>query len=307
MFTLTAQLLAALISQTLYFFSTGKRGAVSFGRSQLTTLRIVWLVCCNALLFISIDYWLQSNTASAPITNLFTLQTLINLQWLMNSCLTGIPFCYLLLRSVQNPAWCILYIRQVKTLIKSGPPILYQVLWLVLLLCIMSALIVIREDILIFTDYSLLWLLPVMLWGVICIGHAFISPVWVTMLILLGYYINSYISPDNYNNYLHSLVISSTIVFVFSLTIVVTGVLVVRNRKYLRRLKQLFRSEPNTGLPNFQALQMDIRKHATECLCYIRCTELNTLEQTHGIEFRFEFVKALSAYVRKLIKDTGNI
>ncbi|MEF3470527.1 EAL domain-containing protein, partial [Citrobacter freundii] len=136
-FTLTAQLLAALISQTLYFFSTGKRGAVSFGRSQLTTLRIVWLVCCNALLFISIDYWLQSNTASAPITNLFTLQTLINLQWLMNSCLTGIPFCYLLLRSVQNPAWCILYIRQVKTLIKSGPPILYQVLWLVLLLCIM--------------------------------------------------------------------------------------------------------------------------------------------------------------------------
>jgi GGDEF domain-containing protein len=96
-------------------------------------------------------------------------------------------------------------------------------------------------------------------------------------------------------------------VFVFSLTIVVTGVLVVRNRKYLRRLKQLFRSEPNTGLPNFQALQMDIRKHATECLCYIRCTELNTLEQTHGIEFRFEFVKALSSYVRKLIKDTGNI
>ena len=134
-----------------------------------------------------------------------------------------------------------------------------------------------------------------MLWGVICIGHALISPVWVTMLILLGYYINSYIPPANYNNYLHSLVISSTIVFVFSLTIVVTGVLVVHNRKYLRRLKQLFRSEPNTGLPNFQALQMDIRKHATECLCYIRCTELNTLEQTHGIEFRFEFVKALSA------------
>lgn len=52
---------------------------------------------------------------------------------------------------------------------------------------------------------------------------------------------------------------------------------------------------------------MDIRKHATECLCYIRCTELNTLEQTHGIEFRFEFVKALSAYVRKLIKGTGDI
>lgn len=305
--TLSAQVLAALISQTFYVFSTGKRSAVSFGRSQLTTLRIVWLVCCNSLLFISIEHWFQSRVISEPMTHLFTLQTLINLQWLMNSCLTGIPFCYLLLRSVQNPVWCILHIRHVKTLIKSGPPILGQVLWLVLLVCIMSALIVSRQDILIFTDYSLLWLLPLMLWGVICIGHAFISPVWVVMLILLGYNINSYIPPADDKNYLHSLVISSTVVFVFSLTIVVAGVLAIRNRKYLRRLKQLFRSEPNTGLPNFQALQMDIRKYSTECLCYIRCTELNTLEQTHGIEFRFEFVKGLSTYVRKLISGYDNI
>lgn len=305
--TLSAQVLAALISQTFYVFSTGKRSAVSFGRSQLTTLRIVWLVCCNSLLFISIEHWFQSRVISEPMTHLFTLQTLINLQWLMNSCLTGIPFCYLLLRSVQNPVWCILHIRHVKTLIKSGPPILCQVLWLVLLVCIMSALIVSRQDILIFTDYSLLWLLPLMLWGVICIGHAFISPVWVAMLILLGYNINSYIPPADDKNYLHSLVIFSTIVFVFSLTIVVAGVLAIRNRKYLRRLKQLFRSEPNTGLPNFQALQMDIRKYSTECLCYIRCTELNTLEQTHGIEFRFEFVKGLSTYVRKLISGDDNI
>ncbi|HCT9708242.1 TPA: EAL domain-containing protein [Citrobacter werkmanii] len=305
--TLSAQVLAALISQTFYVFSTGKRSAVSFGRSQLTTLRIVWLVCCNSLLFISIEHWFQSRVISEPMTHLFTLQTLINLQWLMNSCLTGIPFCYLLLRSVQNPVWCILHIRHVKALIKSGPPILCQVLWLVLLVCIMSALIVSRQDILIFTDYSLLWLLPLMLWGVICIGHAFISPVWVAMLILLGYNINSYIPPADDKNYLHSLVIFSTIVFVFSLTIVVAGVLAIRNRKYLRRLKQLFRSEPNTGLPNFQALQMDIRKYSTECLCYIRCTELNTLEQTHGIEFRFEFVKGLSTYVRKLISGDDNI
>ncbi|CAB5520540.1 Cyclic di-GMP phosphodiesterase YfgF [Citrobacter werkmanii] len=305
--TLSAQVLAALISQTFYVFSTGKRSAVSFGRSQLTTLRIVWLVCCNSLLFISIEHGFQSRVISEPMTHLFTLQTLINLQWLMNSCLTGIPFCYLLLRSVQNPVWCILHIRHVKTLIKSGPPILCQVLWLVLLVCIMSALIVSRQDILIFTDYSLLWLLPLMLWGVICIGHAFISPVWVAMLILLGYNINSYIPPADDKNYLHSLVIFSTIVFVFSLTIVVAGVLAIRNRKYLRRLKQLFRSEPNTGLPNFQALQMDIRKYSTECLCYIRCTELNTLEQTHGIEFRFEFVKGLSTYVRKLISGDDNI
>ena len=305
MLTLTAQLIAALISQTLYFWSTGKRGAVSFGRSRLTNRRIIWLVFCNSLLFILISHWLQIQSVSAPAPELFTLHTLVNLQWLMNSCLTGIPFCYLLFRSIHNPRWCVLYIRQVKALITSGPRLLYQVVWLFLLGCIMSALIIVKANMLIFTDYSLLWLLPLMLWGVIYIGHAFISPVWVATLILLGYYINRYTPSPDYNSYLHSLVMSSTAIFIFSLTIVIAGVLAVRNRKYLRNLKQLFRSEPNTGLPNFQALQMDMRLHDTMCLCYIRCTELNTLEQTHGIEFRFAFVKGLSAYIHQLIQGAG--
>lgn len=304
-FTLAAQLSTAFISQTLYYLATGKRSVVSFGRSRLAGHRIGWLICFNALLFILLERWFSPDAVSA--NSLFTQQTLINLQWLMNSCLTGIPLCYLILRSVHKPQWCLIYLRHLKRLITSGTPIRYQVIWLLLLTGIMFCLIFAREDMLIFTDYSLLWLLPVMLWGTIRIGHALISPLWAIMLMLLSYYINGYIFAGSDSNYLHSLVTSSTTLFVFSLTIAVMGVLVVRNCNYLRRLRQLFRSEPNTGLLNFQALKMDVRDYPVECLCYIRITELNTLEKVHGIEFRFEFVNALSAYVLAQIKGAGAV
>ncbi|WP_333495259.1 sensor domain-containing phosphodiesterase [Kluyvera sp. CHPC 1.251] len=306
-FTFSAQLLAALISQTFYFAATRQRGQASFGRSKLTAQRIGWLVCCNAVLFTLFNHWIQPSPASGPGNALFTLQTFINLQWLMNACLTGIPFFYLIFRSVQNPGWCRLYFRQVQSSIRSGPPVYYQVIWLCLLIGIMFCLISREDNILIFTEYSLLWLLPVILWGAICIGHSLISPVWAIMLILLSHFTNNYIVYTDTNLYLHSVAIVSTMVFIFSITIVLAGVLAVRNRRYLKRLRQLFRSESNTGLQNFQALKIDMRKYSAACLCYLRCTELNSLEQVHGMEFRFEFVKAISAYISDKIHDTGSI
>ena len=306
-FTLSAQLLAALISQTFYYLSTGRRGAASFGRSELTARRITWLVCCNALLFTFLEHWLQPPSLSIATRHFFTQQTFINLQWLMNSCLTGIPFCYLLFRSLNKPGWCRLYLKHVKVLLVSGPGTLYLVIWFCLMLSITYFLITAYDNALIYTEYSLLWLLPMMLWGAVCIGHSVISPLWVMMLMLLSSYTNNYIISADEKSYLHSVALVSSMIFIFSLTIVLTGVLVNRNRSYLSRLKQLFRSEPNTGLPNFQALKMDMRKYSTECLCYLRCTELNKLEQVHGTEFRFEFVKALCAHVNDIIRDTGTI
>ncbi len=302
--TLTSQLLAALISQLLYYWNTGKRGTVSFGRSQLTPRRIGWLVCCNSLLYIIFQHSLQTYFDPESATEIFTVQTLINLQWMMNSCITGIPFCYLLLRVCHKPAWGLQYLRHVRASVKSGPSILYQAIWWFLLLIIMYCLISKNLNTLLFTDYSLLWLLPVMLWGTVRIGHALVAPVWVIILALLGNYIDGYISIANTltdANHLHSLIISSTTIFIFSLTIVATGVISAHNLKYSQHVSRLYRSEPNTGLLNFQALSMDIDKHSAEALCLIRCPELNELEQTYGVEFRFEFVKALSSYITGLL------
>jgi hypothetical protein len=315
--TLSSQLLAALISQFLYDWNTGKRGTVSFGRSQLTPRRIGWLVCCNSLLYVLFHHWFQAHFDPVSVTEIFTVQTLINLQWMMNSCITGIPFCYLLLRVCHKPSWGLQYFRQVKASVKSGPPTLYQTIWWLLLLIIMYCLIAKNPNSLLFTDYTLLWLLPVMLWGTVRIGHALVAPVWVIMLVLLGDYIDRYISRTNdlssvdylqsqtlsfgVSNHFHNLIISSTTIFIFSLTIVIAGVISSRSQKYSQHITRLYRSEPNTGLLNFQALSMDIDKHSAKALCLIRCPELNELEQTYGVEFRIEFVKALGSYIKDLL------
>lgn len=308
MFTLSAKLLAALISQTFYYLSTGRRGSVSFGRSQLTARRIGWLMCFNALLFTFLEFWLRPPSVSIEISHLFSLQTFINLQWVMNACLTGIPFCYLVFRSLSKPGWFIFYLKNVKELIVSGSPALYKIIWLCLIVSIMYCQLSFSDGSLFFSEYSIPWLLPVMLWAVVRIGHALVAPLWVVILILLAISTHHYILSDATSAaYLHSLAISTTIIFIFSLTLIVTGVLMESNQKYLQRLRQLFRSEPNTGLPNFHALSMDMKQHSAQCLCYVRCTELNSLEQVHGIEFRFAFVKALCAYIDKLIQDLHGV
>lgn len=303
---------AVLISSALYFNATGKRGSVSFGRSRLTVHRIGWLVCFNTLVYTLIHWWLLLQLRLLPAANadIFSIPTLINIQWMMTSCITGVPFCYLLLRSTCKPAWFVSYLKQIKTLIVFGPRKVYLLSWICLLAGIMFCLISSENDALIFTDYSLLWLLPIMLWGTICIGHALVSPLWVFMLFLLSDYVDNYISIGKsitVENYLSHLAFSSSMIFIFSLTIVIVGILSSRARIYIRHLKRMSLSEPNTGLPNVQALKKDIIHYPDAGLCMIQCPELNTLTQTHGIAFRFEFVKALSAFITPLMQDNEKI
>jgi hypothetical protein len=226
---------AALISSRLYFNATGKRGSVCFGRSGLSVHRIGWLVCINTLVYTLIHWWVLRQLQLLPADNadLFSVPTLINMQWMMTSCITGVPFCYLLLRSVCKPAWFVSYLKHIKMLVVFGPRKAYLLSWICLLGGIMFCIISSENDALIFTDYSLLWLLPVILWGTICIGHALVYPVWVLMLFLLSDYVDNYISVGKsitVENYLSHLAFSSSMIFIFSLTIVIVGVLSARMR-----------------------------------------------------------------------------
>lgn len=304
---LSAQLSAALISQMIYYFFTGNRGIVSFGRSKLTGHRITWFVFVNSFLFILFNYWLEVFFAQKNTSLFFKVDRLINFQWAMNSCLTGIPFCYIVIRCIYKPSWLRKYIRRAKDVMSEKTSYLQSGSWLFICLLIMFCLVTTRYDSLIFTDYSLLWLLPIMLWGVMIIGYELTAPLWVIILILLSYYIDDYISQTTVSSYLHSLAVSSSMLFVFSLTIVVTGILTNRNRDYLRFLNRLVRIEYNTGLPSFQALRMDIKKKPAKCICHVRHPELNILEQMHGIEFRFEFIRALSLYIIESIDECDNV
>ncbi|EHO9417867.1 EAL domain-containing protein [Salmonella enterica] len=157
---------------------------------------------------------------------------------------------------------------------------------------------------LILSIYYFIWLLPVMLWGAIKIGHSFISLVWVIIQLLISYHINDTLLVKEIvalDNYLIFHALSSTIVFIFSLTIVVIGVLSAKNSKQLKQLFRLHHSEPNTGLANFKSLRLDSKKEKTEGLCHIRFPELKNLEKIHGIEFNYGFVKNVVVSMRSFL------
>ena len=59
------------------------------------------------------------------------------------------------------------------------------------------------------------------MWGAIKIGHLFTMLVWTIVLIILGKHNDSYIASD-VNFMLHQALVS-TLIFVFSLTIVIMG------------------------------------------------------------------------------------
>lgn len=307
-----SQVTSAVISSVLYFSVTGKKGSASFGRSTLTIQRIGWLVCFNALFYSLVHWWLILQLQLLPISEsrIFSLTTLINIQWMMTSCITGVPFCYLVLRGGSDLSWFLKYLRNIKRQVSSGPRGMIQLVWSGVIISIMSCLISTENDALIFSDYSLLWLLPVMLWGTICIGHALISPLWVIILLLLSDYIDNYIAVENFNafhRYLNHHAFISSMIFIFSLTIVTVGVLSARIRSYIHHLKRMSLSEFNTGLPNVPALKRDVRRYSTGGLCLIQCPELNILTQTHGIGFRFEYVKALAIFIKPLLQKNEDV
>ncbi len=307
-----AQLMAALTSYTIYFYAAGKRSIVSFGRSQLSAQRIIWMICVNTIVFTLLHQLIlqKSHFFATFDEKIWSIPTLISMQWMMTSCLTGIPFCYLILRACYKPVWFFSYLKQLKEIIIFGPKAIYQIVWILLLVGLMCCLVYIKRDNIIFTDYSLVWLLPVMLWGAICLGHALIAPLWVLMLILLSDSIDNYITLERtftVDHYIFHLALASSVIFVFSLTIVIVGVMTTRIRKYIRHLKRISLSEPHTGLPNLQALKNDIIRLNSVRLCMLQCPELNTLTQNHGIAFRFEFVKAVVRYLNPLLSDNEKI
>lgn len=309
---LMSQVFAAIISNILYFKLTGKRGSVSFGRSSLTLQRIVCLVCFNSLLNALIHSWLVSKlqhpmVGLAPV---MSVQTLIKTQWIMTSCITGVPFCYLLLRAGSDFSWGALYLKEIKKTISNGPGFTIKTLWCAILVGIIYCLTSAGNDSLFFSDYSILWLLPVMLWGAIYIGHAVISSLWVIVLILLAHYVGNYICINHFSNkheYVTHVAYSSSLIFISSLTIITVGVLSAQVRHSIHHLTRMSLSESNTGLPNVGALKNDIKRYSTGGLCLMQCPELNTLTQIYGINIRFQYVKALALFIKSFVQKNEGV
>lgn len=307
-----SRITAAVISVMLYYCSTGKRGVVSFGRSKLTALRVGWLVLFNTLIYnvLHENLFVRLHMISPGESGFPNVSGLINIQWMMISCLTGIPLCYLVIRGMLKPIWFLRYLKQAKEAILYGSSRVTLAGWLLVLTGIMYCLIDVKSNVIIFTDYSLLWLLPVMIWGVLLLGHQITSLLWSIILILLGNYVNNYISLEDeitLHNFLNHLALSSAMLFIFSIIIVLVGVLSSRIHHIVKDVERMSVSEPGTGLPNIEALKHELHNGLRIGLCMVQYPELNVLMQAHGVAFGTEFVKALTRFLHPHLKSCDSI
>lgn len=306
---LLAQLLAAACTAFIYFRFTGKRGAVYFGYSKLSIHRISALVSCNTLLFILFQPALTRTFGYTNQVDFFSVHNLINVQGVMNSCLTGIPLCYLLLRSLGSPKWGVRQLYRSTALLREGPRPGFLIIWLLVLVSLIYFFIAPQNGLMQFTDYSILLLMPVILWGILYVGAQLILPVWTLLLVLIDNHQDGYLTPSmltTQQNLAHQ-AITSTEIFVFTLTIVVASVLALRNRAQIRKLTRLSLTDPNTGLPNLRALSTDLHRHPYSGLCLVQCPELLLLVQEYGLNIRFEFEKALTRHLVSFLQEDEQV
>lgn len=300
-FELLCYAAAALISHYFYCKSAGWRSAASFGRIQLTTKRIIWLCLCNALLSVVFNEtvsWLTQvdlNSGKSFI-HLLTAETLVRIQGVMNGCVTGIPLFYTVLRIIYRPHYWLTCMRAVKTQLSSNVGIYRFTAWFAAVAFLMVCLNIPFKDNIFFTFYSLVLIFPLMLWSSVRIGYAFTTPVWTVMMIVLAKNNENYIALND--DFMLHQVLVSTAIFIFTLTIVIMGVLARFNTLRFEQLLHMGFTDPMTNMPNLRALKADIQASPDSTVCLIQVPEMELFSRRYGLHFRARYQKKLAEHLR---------
>lgn len=307
---LLARLFAVLISYYCYHQRTGWRNAANFGRIQLTIPRIGWLCVFNTLLYIvfyEMFIWFIAGNIPPDLafSHLFSTETLVQVQGVMNGCVTGIPFFYTVLRIVRRPAYLRSLLHAAAAQFSTDVNRARLAVWLGLLLLVMVCLNVPYQNSLLFTFYSLLLLFPLMLWSAIRIGHTFTAPLWTVMLIVLGLNNDNYIALND--DFMLHQVLVSTAIFIFTLTIVIMGVLARFNKLRFEQLLTIGMTDPMTGMPNLRALNVEVKASPDSTVCLIQVPEMELFSRRYGLHFRARYQKTLAQHLRQQLNDDENI
>lgn len=299
-FELFSYMAAAIVSHYLYYRCAGWRCAASFGRIQLTTKRIVWLCGCNAVLsiiFCVAVCWLVNgnNRLIMACADLFSDETLVRLQGIMNGCVTGIPLFYTVLRIIKRPKYWFTCFRAMKTQFSANVSFTQFTVWLVLVIGLMVCLNVPYKNSILFTFYSLILVFPLMLWSAVRIGYVFTSPVWTVMMIVLAKNNENYIALND--DFMLHQVLVSTVIFIFTLTIVIMGVLARFNTLRFEQLLHIGLTDPMTQMPNLRALKADIKASPDATVCLIQVPEMEIFSRRYGLHFRARYQKKLAEHL----------
>lgn len=300
------RLLSAFFSYVVYMFWTNDRRTAGFKFRDQTKQRICVFVFLNSLCLMIFQFTSPFGLHPPITPKLFiSIQNLINIQSIINSCLTGIPFCYLLMRFCSRPVRRLRSMKQTIRLLYGMQDTLLLSAWCILLTGIVYCLIAPQNGLLLFTDYSILLLLPLMLWGIVYISPVIVGLLWTLILIILSHFNEGYIPPgvDSLQLDIAHQALISTVIFIFSLIIVIADMLVSRNHLQLRRLRHASLTENNTGLSNLRALKLDFGLHPSCGLSLVYYPELWRLSEENGLDIRFTFVRSLVKYLQSLLNS----
>jgi len=292
------------ISWFCYHVFVPRRHAVRFDMMNVVAARMFWLVWVNGTLFLlfyeaGLLLGLYDQEFLIFPEMLWTVRTLINYQAVLVGCLTGLPFFYYLLRIIVNPMFVKSFWSRMLAQKQQGVKLSEILLWCALIISLMALLLnPISERSTIFnTDYTLILMLPVMLWGAMRFGFLFIINVWTLLLILLSAQFHHYLSPD-IGIELHLAIVSSCNA-VFSVTIYLMAAITTRQRILHNKTRRLAYIDPVLQMPNLRALSRDLELHTWSAISLITIPELELLGRNYGVMLRIQYKQQLAVFLRK--------
>ena len=301
-------LIPVVLSWGGYRIFAPRRHHVSYGSTRLMAQRLFWQMFFPATVFqlillFSVFFGVLPAKISLAGAGPLTLHSLINYQSLLVGCLTGVPFCYLIIRVIRNPLYLRAFISQLRQQIDAKVTPAEMVFWASALLAIMWLLYIpmANTSSIFTTNYSFSLLLPVMLWGSMRFGYRLMSMVWTVVLIVSIHFFYRYI--PNYESYSNQLAITSSSYLVFSFIVVYMAMLATQQRTIHARVKRMAYIDPVVQMPNLWALSRKLSATPWSVLCFLRVPELEVLGRHYGMMVRIQYKQNLGEWLEPVLQE----
>lgn len=290
-----------------YSLFVPRRNNITFGTMYQTVARMFWLVFCSSTLFFllyqgAIRFGLYAARVSLLGDNPWKISTLINYQALLMSSLTGLPFCYFIIRTLRHPRFARSFISRMRAQFHPATTRLEIGLWWGCILLLLSLLLLpLTDSSTIFnTNYTFTLMLPVMIWGAMRFGFLFITSVWTVILLIVSHYFYRYLPPGlDFDN---QLALTSSCFLVFSFSIYLMALVTTRQRVSHEKVRQAAYIDPVVQMPNLRALTRDLNSHAGSMLCLLRFPELELLSRNYGMLLRITFKQELATWLKEKLQ-----
>lgn len=289
-----------------------RRSMTSYGDMRLMAQRLFWQVFCPSTIFLILFQfaaWLglyESRMSMAGV-NPMSIRTLISYQGLLVGCLTGVPFCYMIIRIIRHPRYIKRIILQIRTQMDASVKPMEFVLWVAVTISLLGLLLSppgVNSSIF-STNYTLSLLMPVMLWGSMRFGYRFMSIVWTPVLIISIHFFQNYL--PFYQGYDIQLTITSSSYLVFSFIIIYMAMLSTRQRAINIRSHRLAFLDPVLHMPNLRALSRSLAKQPWSVLCFLRIPELEIYGRNYGILLRIQYKQQLAGWINGYLQQDENV